>query len=504
MPEPVLAPTTIPIGRSPVVTPMVVQPPVQVATPAQAPVQAVSPEDANAAVPQYPGIPEPGQDLVSMQATVVRLKEIVEMMTGTRAGGSETDVVGGHLLLQKSSANSSARLEEINQVTANANFAMAARVVILEAEFRNITGEDPNGSTLSAYLEETLQVYTDADEAIALRTLNMESALNMTSGTNVSARLNTIETTNVTQGTDITAVASRTLALETTINTPTTGVTARLSTVESTNVTQGANISANASSITTLNAQINTPGTGIAAELSVTSSVAATAAGNAATALTRFGVYGTINGVSGGFTFSGILKNDGSVSYFMEFEVGTFILRDPSTGVAKQVFVYSAGKFTFTGDVEIHGNLVVNGTVINEKIGYQAVSKIAAASAGVSSGGFIGAALTVRQSGRVLVVVTMNDGSASLRASAASGGYYPVTSCNVYQSGALIGYLNVVDGLVSNNYLGGSAYSFFMASFPSAVQIVTPELSAGSYYFEVQNATLYTAGFSITVTELSK
>jgi hypothetical protein len=516
VPEPVLASTTIPI-----ISPRVASIPLpQAATPAQAPIQAVSPEDANAAAPAYPGIPEPGQDLVSIQATVARLKEIVEMMTGTRAGGSETDVVGGHLLLQKSSANSSARLEEINQVTANANFAMAAHILILDAEFRNVTGEDPTGTTFKAHLDETLQVYTDADEAIALRTLNMEVALDMTSGTSASARLNTIEQATVTDlPAGISAVALRATYLETELHmNATTHLSARLSTIEQATVTDlPAGISAVANRTTDLEVELefNTT-TKVSARLQTVEDVSAHADASGARAELKFGVHGSFGSSTalpaGYFEFSGVYYTDPnstppglpSTTYNMVFAVNNFFIKDPSTAVPKTVFQYSAGKFTFTGDVEINGSLVVNGTIINEKIGYQAVSRIAAAAATLNAGGFIGAAVTVRQAGRVLVVVTMNDGSYSFRSSPATGGYYPIVSCGVYQNGTRIGDLNVVDGLVSNNFSPPSSYGFFMASFPSAVQIVTPELNFGSYYFEVQNATLYTAGFSITVTELSK
>ena len=262
MPEGVLAPFVVPRGMaSPTPTPLVDNPaPI---TPQSAPQKAASPQDANAIAPKYPAIPEPGQDVVSLQATVVRLKEAVEMMTGT-IGGSETDLVGGYLLLQKSTANSSARLEEINQVTANANFAMATHILILDAEFRAITGTDPTGNTLKAHLDEQFLVYADADEALAFRALNMETALQMTSGTTASARLTSIESTNVSQG----------------------------------NV-----ISVHSSQITTLDAQINTETIGIAARLQVTSEVAISANSAAQTAVVKFGVPGTINSISGGFTF---------------------------------------------------------------------------------------------------------------------------------------------------------------------------------------------------------
>lgn len=518
MPEAVLAPTTIPI-----VSPRVALAPPQATTPAQAPVQSVSPQDANASVPTYPGIPEPGQDPVSLQATVLRLKEIVEMLTGTRAGGSETDVVGGYLLLQKSTANSSARLEIINQVTANANFAMASHITILDAEFKNTTGLDPDGTTFKAHLDETLQVYTDADEALAFRALNLESALVMTSGTNASARLNSIESTNVTQGTNITANANRITTLETTINTPGTGVTARLSTVESVNVTQSADIGTNAANIsavasrtTNLETTINTPGSGVTARLTTVESVAATANANAATAVVKFGVTGTINGVSGGFTFSGVLRNDGAVSYFMEFEVGTFILRNPATGAAAAVFDfnYPTNQFTFNGNVTIHGNLVVDGTingvkitngaVSNPKVLDNAISNNSAGSGSIGFGSRVGTSLSVRQGGRVLIVAMLIDGSGSFRTAGAFGGFYPIFNCGVYVNGSLLGYLNVLDGVVATQALGSGIYQFYRATFPSAVQLIHGPLSAGFYTYEVQNDTGFGATFTISVTELAK
>ena len=231
------------------------------------------------------------------------------MMTGT-IGGSETDLVGGYLLLQKSTANSSARLEEINQVTANANFAMATHILILDAEFRAITGTDPTGNTLKAHLDEQFLVYADADEALAFRALNMETALQMTSGTTASARLTSIESTNVSQG----------------------------------NV-----ISVHSSQITTLDAQINTETIGIAARLQVTSSVAisANSAAQDGNRQVRRSPAPSI-AVSGGFTFQGVLKNDGSVGYFMEFEVDTFILQDPSSGWRQ------GGVLVFRREVHLH------------------------------------------------------------------------------------------------------------------------------------------------------
>ena len=447
MPEAVLASTTIPI-----VTPLV-EAPLSIAT-SSSPVQAVSPRDANAVAPTYPGIPEPGQDLVSLQTTVLRLKETVEMMNGTR-GDEETDLVGGYLLLQKSTANSSARLEILNQVTANANFAMATRITTLEAEFRTFTGVDPTGTTFNAKLTETLQVYTDADEALALRSTNLEAALVMAPGTSASARLTSIESVNVTQGTNITANATAITTLSTTVGT-------------------------NTASIATLTTSVN----GVAV---------------------KFGVLGTINGISGGFTFSGVTKNDGTASYFMEFNVGSFIIRNPATGGAATVFDYdgSTGLFTFNGNVQINGNLGVTGTFNNRVITDNAVSNNTAASEGIGSGG-TGATcgLSIRQGGRLLITAMMVDGTLSYATSSSTGGY-PLGQARIFINGAHVFTLNLVRGLV-DNFFNGTGYLFWRAFSPSAAEYIYGPLGAGSYTVQIVNDTPFTLTFSASLTELAK
>lgn len=60
----------------------------------------------------------------------------------------------------------------------------------------------------------------------------------------------------------------------------------------------------------------------------------------------RYGIQGTINNVTGGFIFQGVLKNDGSVSYDMEFD----------------------------SNVTINGDLLVNGTVTRGGLADDAVT----------------------------------------------------------------------------------------------------------------------------------
>ena len=111
----------------------------------------------------------------------------------------------------------------------------------------------------------------------------------------------------------------------------------------------------------------------------MTSEVAAQANALATEASVKFGVYGTINEVTGGFAFGGVLKNDGTVGYYMEFLVDTFLLKDPGLGPnapPKTVFQYFAGQFIFTGDVVIYGNLhVVDGTIITDKVDANAITQ---------------------------------------------------------------------------------------------------------------------------------
>lgn len=433
VPEAVLAATTIPI-----VTPLV-EAPLSIAT-SSSPVQAVSPRDANAVAPTYPGIPEPGQDLVSLQATVLRLKETVEMMNGTR-GDEETDLVGGYLLLQKSTANSSARLEILNQVTANANFAMATRITTLEAEFRTFTGVDPTGTTFNAKLTETLQVYADADEALALRSTNLEASMYA----------------------------------------PTTGALARITSTESVNVTQGANITANATAITTLSTIV---GTNTANISTLTTSVNGTAV--------KFGVLGSINGISGGFTFSGVLRNDGAVSYFMEFEVGTFILRNPATGTAAAVFDYDSGnaRFTFNGNVIINGNLLVNGTVITGKIGTSAVTQ----SLATTGADHAEVSIHLRAGAKVNIIATYRGWP-----SAATAGYTGFLSITtdpaVFTDSAPIGF-----AWLYNPGVGGS----LPVAVPTTMQTQFTAPFEGDYAIKLDHSWIGSFGVNIMVVELAR
>ena len=87
----------------------------------------------------------------------------------------------------------------------------------------------------------------------------------------------------------------------------------------------------------------------------------------------KYGVTGTINGVTGGFVLSGIGKNDGSASWLLEI----------------------------TSNVVIHGSLVIDGTITTGKLPANAVSHAlnAASTSGTSSG-----SLTVRAGSTVQIM----------------------------------------------------------------------------------------------------
>src|SRR3954462_15855637 len=92
-----------------------------------------SPQRLTTSIPTYPFFPEPGQDLISLQTSVKRLKEGYEMMTGQR-GPNEYSLVEGLLSITKKTGNSIARIIELTEVQATTTSALVAWTKILEAD----------------------------------------------------------------------------------------------------------------------------------------------------------------------------------------------------------------------------------------------------------------------------------------------------------------------------------------------------------------------------------
>jgi hypothetical protein len=356
----------------------------------------VSPTAVNQTHPQYPTIPEPSQDLASLQTALSRLKEGYEMLTGQR-GKNEYNLVEGLLSIHKQLGSSTARLLELNEVTVSATAASAKRIEILEAEVGAARDGEPD----------------------------------------------------------------------------------------------------------------------LSARLTIISEASVDAQADADLALTRFGVVGTINGTSGGFTFIGVLKNDGtSPTYAMEFDVNTFRIRDPATDLNKTVFLYNSGKFEFTGDVSINGNLVITGTidtlqlandaVETDKILNNAVSNAASNSGITSSGSTLDVILTTRANANVVIIAAVTNVTATV----SNDGNNP-------NSVVTYGFDVAVDGVVQKSLYslktvaqvqntGGGGYNFYRGVTPVSDHVLVSGLSAGAHTFSIANASGNNVGLALTVIELAK
>lgn len=121
------------------------------------------------------------------------------------------------------------------------------------------TAQTTADAAKSAITTETTQ-RTDADSALSNRTTAVESTLN-TPTTGVVARLTAEETARATADT---AISNRTTALEGSIDTPTTGLKARIATEETTRANADTSLG---NRTTAVESTLNTPTTGVVARL---------------------------------------------------------------------------------------------------------------------------------------------------------------------------------------------------------------------------------------------
>lgn len=351
-------------------------------------------------LPSYPSLLEPSLDPGSLKKSILRLNEVVEMMTGQR-GKAEYSLQEGMLSIRKSltiqNTTIEASIREINEVMVSADEALAQRTTIIEAEIENARG----GSL------------------------------------DLAARITSVDLARVTGD------------------------------------------SALASSITTVETQVGAHTASIAV---IQSSVDGMAV--------KFGVMGYINGVTGGFVFTGVLQNDGSVSYNMEF--------------------YS--------NVIIHGDLIVVGTVSNPKITDNAVTNNAAASGPITpGGGYINTGITVREGARLLlqahiteyVGTSFHAGTSSLGVQTDVPAIFRSYEIGMLAQGAYHTF-GAWDVVVSSQYGGFNAsfndyYIFNGACAACSGGVTVGPLTAGTYfpYLKNNNASYYMLGI-IIATELAK
>jgi hypothetical protein len=91
-------------------------------------------------------------------------------------------------------------------------------------------------------------------------------------------------------------------------------------------------------------------------------------------AVSAYGLYLTAGNAFTGF--EALAMSDGTSA--IGLTASQFLFTD--SGTAKPVLSYSSGKWSFTSDVEVNGDLVVNGSIVTDKIAVNAVSNFGSAS----------------------------------------------------------------------------------------------------------------------------
>jgi predicted phage tail protein len=190
---------------------------------------------------------------------------------------------------------------------------------------RQILAVQDTGLGASISTEQDLRVAADFAEA----------ALRQVLAVNVGAVSATLATESVTRATNDTAEATARAALAVSLN---SAISAAVATETTARVTADSAIASSVSSLTT------TVGTNTANISTVTTSVNGVKV--------QYGVIGTINGITGGFSFTGIQKLDGSVNFA----------------------------------VEIQGSLIVNGTISAAKLNVTSLSAVSANVGTVTAG----------------------------------------------------------------------------------------------------------------------
>jgi hypothetical protein len=280
------------------------------------------------------------------------------------------------------------------------------------------------------------------DNALALRATNLEATLNTT-----IASINSVDFASVTRD---------------------SALSGRLSTAETT-------LNGNTASISTLQQSVN--------GLSV-----------------RYSVIGNINGVTGGFEFSGIQRDDGGPVYFFDVFAG----------------------------MRVHGSLVVDGTitvnelgagsvgtakvidaaVTNPKIIDNACSNHAEAAVALSAGSTASVVITVRANARVSLDATLQVYDTSSIVGPSTSIAATARAHFIYVDGAFADTAYEYDRLVQAQYAGQSGaisvYNFATLAGGSSYTGFFGPLAAGSHTFSIQNNSSGNMRAVIRATEMAK
>ena len=476
------------------------------------------------AAPVYPAISEPVP--ANIQQVAKELKEAVEILTGRR-GRAEDSVPGAFFEMKKqvatASATLTARVSELNQVVvtetealaqrittveasyatadnalsaritdeqtarASADGVLAQRTSVVEAEIRNARAGQ---ASLSARLTQIDTALANGDSALSQRITNLDAAYKA-ADTTLNASITQVDQARVSGDT---ALASRATALEAEVTNARSGaasLAARLTTLNQARI-DGDN--ALSSSLSTLQAEVTNARNGqgtLSAYLSVLnqaridgdnslssslSSLQTTVNGNTANISQlisstdglklKYGLVGSINGVTGGFVLTGVGKNDGTATYNLEIN----------------------------SNVTINGNLIVSGTVTNTQLAANAVSRSVFNKNTTVSSVPIQAkvSLTVRAGANVLLIGTFDDFYQL-------SGILPTYNISVGRTG--VGHLKSSTIATAYNTTSGGTTTYYNNSVCIFVEENVP---AGTHEYYVEIPFSAANGCSIMAVELSR
>jgi hypothetical protein len=288
--------------------------------------------------------------------------------------------------------------------------------------------------------------------------------------TGTATALEELTTTVTLQGSTLTSASAAITSLQ-----------SRMTSAEGVNTGQ-------ATAISSLNTSVSSQGSSITTIATNLTALNTTVAGNSATLTTygesidgislQYGITGSINGVTGGFRFSGTRRLDGLVSYAVEI-VGNLVVDGTISGQKLQTFNI------ISTSAQI-GNLVVD----NISIKNGAISNSAAVATGGTSAT---TAITVRSGARVSCV-GMFYGSA--------GVYWPFSfaagAVQIFRDGSLI-------QAVGTSYeASGTGSSAGVAYLATPIMCLDYPPAGTSFYEIVTTNAVGVGGLTLVVTELSK
>jgi len=271
--------------------------------------------------------------------------------------------------LETGAAVTSASVSALATATSNADSALAQSVSTLQAQAGDL---EADVSATAAALSNLETTSADADQALSQRTGTLEATVN-NGATGLAATRADVETAETARADGDAALAQRATNLEATVNNGSTGLAATRATLSSLATSSASSDDALAQRATNLEATVNNGNTGLAATRGLIKSVESTrvTADGAVAAVEQqiSASYGSLDAMASATSVASAGVDGLLAGYLWRARAGgvTGEVELVSNGVAA-VFSVRADRFKFVGDlaqffsdVEITGNLIVNG-----------------------------------------------------------------------------------------------------------------------------------------------